>query len=449
MAEARLDQLKIVFAVINQTPDDAGWIEIAAIKADHNTQIVPIDDALIQRGREQQQEWETLDECLKRFLGRRQNLYDVRDPVVDRLNFFGREALAAELLATIAAGQPIALFGLRKMGKSSLLQHLRNRTPFPVAHVDLLSGTELSLLYDRILKSLQNSLRVKTTNFVWEPPTLSSRDPSTGFTAIISDLMDKLERSGHLPQLGIFVDEIERIVPRTKNGDIDADAVDRYLAFAGALRGLVQETRRFSILVVGVDPFFNRENRFASQQNPFALFFREQYLEPLSRDDCVQMVRNIGRQMNLFYSAETIAFIAHISGGHPFLARQLCSTAYQIIDHKTGEITLKQMQDAAELFVADPNTEDFLNERGLWGEVTNTGLWPPSQIVENKALLTSLAEVENQSKNALLNSTQTSSTRERERSLFELEQLAVLGQSKRLLRIQFGLFRNWIRRYKL
>ena len=376
-AKAVIDTPKLVFVVIDQTPDESGLIEIGALRAAEGVQVIPLDDAIIQQGRELQKEQEKLREYLLRFIGRR-NLYDVRNPVVDRLNFFGRETRASELLEVLSQGRPLALFGLRKMGKSSLVQHLRENAPFPVAYVDLQAGEELAALYNRILGSWQRSLRVRLPGFDWSPPKISE-EASSSFVTATDELMTRLETSGHSSRLGLFIDEIEVIVPRLQGGPgtISPKELNRYMSFARALRGIVQETDRLSLLMVGVDPQFNRVSRWLGQQNPFYQFLREEYLGPLSREDCVQMVRNIGRQMELDYTDEAAQFIADVSGGHPFLARQLCSATFETMgDEAATKITLNHLHEAAERFIRRPGTADLVNENGLWGEVTDPALWP-------------------------------------------------------------------------
>jgi len=437
-----------LFAIIDQTPTDGGWMAIGALRSDENVQVIPIDDAFMQQARIQQKERDEFEVLLRRFR-RRRDLYNVRDPVADRLNFFGRAARADELLEMLAEGRPVGLFGLRKMGKSSLLQVLGDRAGFPVAHIDLQEGLELAGLYTRTLAAWQRALHVKTPDVRWEPPPLSGGDLADAFTSAVRGLLQQLEAKGLSARLGLFVDEIELLVPgKASNAAVEAAELARYLAFARVLRGLVQATGQLSLLVAGVDARLNRVNRLAGEQNPFYQFFRAEYLEPLSEVDCIQMVRNIGRQMGLVYSDEAVAYVATVSGGHPFLARQLCSATLKLRGETVGsEITLAQLQAAAAQFVRDPDTASHLNEDGLWGEVTNPVLWPSAQIVENQDMLTALARTEAQPETTLLAAAHEVSAREQ--ALFELKQRAVIGRVQELLHIQFGLFRNWIGRYKL
>ncbi|MCP4360463.1 MAG: hypothetical protein GY796_20835 [Chloroflexi bacterium] len=448
------DSIKVIFIVVDETPADNAWMQIGTLRAT-GLQIIPIDDATIQRGREQQNEREILARYLGPFLGRRRDLYDTRHPVADRLNFFGRQVYADELLEVMAEGRPLALFGLRKMGKSSLLQYLRDKTSFPVAYVDLQASIELADLYTQILTSWKHSLRVKLENIVWEPPRLEKSpdtDPrhlATRFTMSVRELMSRIETEGYEPRLGLLIDEIELIVPfQTPDTPISESDLTHYLSFARALRGLVQETGFLSLLVVGVDPTLNRVNRWQGHQNPFYQFFREMYLGALSHDDCIQMVRNIGRQMELAYQDDAVAFVARLSGGHPFLARQLCSAAYQSLGRGgAGEITLSQLQLAANGFINHPNTASLLDEHGLWGFVTDSKLWPLAQIKENQIILTALAQTESLPEPDLLAGASDQSAHKR--SLFELEHRAVLGRFHESVLIQFDLFRNWIKRFQL
>jgi hypothetical protein len=441
---------KVILVIVDRTPTISGWIEIGALRAQYDVQIVPIDDSLIRSGRERQKERETLEIQLRRFLGGRRDLFDIKHPVADRLSFFGREARAAEFLQLLTHGQPIALFGLRKMGKSSLMQFLLNQAVFPVAHVDLQAGVELNDLYQRILASLMRSVRVKAEDLDWQIPQLSG-DASSAFVTVIKDLMKKLDAHGKDPRLGLFIDEIEIISPQAQlsTGVIDLNTLTRYLLFSRTIRGLVQEQApNFSILLTGVDAHINRISRWTGQQNPFYQFFREEYLGPLNRDDCVLMVRSIGSQMGLTIDDNAALLVFDNTGGHPFLARQLCSTAYRLHNDNAGNtIGEKEVQNAVDLFIRDPNTAALLGEGGLWGEITDPHLWSSTQITENTAILISLATNGPQSEKMLL--AKAKDERACEESLFELKQRAILGTLKGNLYIQFGLFQKWIHRYAI
>ncbi len=107
------------------------------------------------------------------------------------------------------------------------------------------------------------------------------------------------------------------------------------------------------------------------------------------------------------------------------------------------------MRSVAERFIREPDTASFLNENGLWGEVTNPELWSVPQLQENIAILTTLAEMEYQREPELL--TNGSDRRAREQSVFDLIKLSILAKEKNTdtLRIHIKLFFYWIRRNQL
>jgi len=432
-----------IFVVVNNTPTDSGWLQIATMRAE-GVQIIPIDDILLFDGQEQGRQQQILEKHLRRFLGRKRDLYNVRDPVADRLNFFGREVLADEVAEDLIKGHPVALFGLRKMGKSSLLKFLRDRLPFPTAYVDLQTGIEPASLYDRILTSWRRSLKVKIRDLDWSPPDWTPEpgrgfDFSTAFVSATHHLLALLEECNLPPRLALLVDEADLIMPYV------TDDPERYLTVARTLRGLTQEDDRFALLVAGVDTSLNRKNRLAGQQNPFYQFFREIYLPSLNREDCIQMIRNIGRQMGLVYSSEAASFVADISGGYPFFARQLCSLAFQHADG-TSTFDLSHLQEMTHRFISEPATSELL--RGLWEEAQDPALWSTAHIIENQTLLKSLAQAEPQAEEKL--ASQAQDRRAFEHALEELKLRAMLSQApKDRFQIRLRLFRIWIRRYAL
>ena len=451
---------KIIFVFIDQTPTESGIIEIGALRS-LGIQFVTITDTVIHGGIEQQKEYIELDNYLSEFLVSGRNLYDVRDPVTDRLSFFGRELYARYLLDLLNQGRPIAIFGLRKMGKSSLLQYLRDNADFPVAYVDLSLGCDLADLFNRILKSWESAVRIKRPGLDWNPPALLSKpvsDPAIEFATATSNLMTLLEAKKYPRQLGLFIDEIELIAPKYSN--VDHASLSRYLTFSRTLRGLVQEKEALALIIVGVDPRIVRINRLEGEQNPFYQLFTEEYLPPLSKNNCIQMIRIIGRQMNLDYVDQSDEFIAEVSGGHPFVARQLCALIVNVLKRDKNDIvqpgapkdteiiTLEKAKSVAERFIRDPNTASIL-EGSLWRELTIPELWPEMQSQENRAILTTLAQVDHQPESVVL--ANGSNQKAREQSVFELKKRSVLynDKLKDLLRIQMILFQNWIRLYQL
>jgi len=450
----------VIVAVVNQALSISGWDEINALRFGNGIHIVPIDDIIIQHGRETNSEQEELEIQLNRSMGR-QDYYDVRDAIVDRRNFFGRHELASELMGILNQNHHLALLGLRKMGKSSFLQYLRDQVPYPVSYIDLQNGCldadgKLSnTLYSRILDGWQSSIKVKLQDFEWVHLELSG-EPSAAFVEATQHLLSHLIQENKTPRLGIFLDEFDLSLPKkssvvsehhaNKEIEFDLDSLKRYLLFARTIRGLIEETKQITLVVAGVDPRFYRTNLWDNNtQNPFYRFFRVEYLGPLTLESCMEMIRNIGKQMNLLYAEDALSFIADASGGHPYLARQLCSLAYKNRDaNPIGEVTLHEMKKAADLFVSHPDYNDSLE--GIWQEATRPLVWSESLQRENKEILLYLAKYRSRSMAEMLANSKNAN--ECEYSIEELRLRHIIAGTNDELIIRFDLFRRWIEKYQ-
>ena len=64
--------------------------------------------------------WETLSAALWR-----RDVFDDSEPVAMPSEFFGREVVVQEVVSKAILGKPTAIFGLRKIGKSSLLRRVQ------------------------------------------------------------------------------------------------------------------------------------------------------------------------------------------------------------------------------------------------------------------------------------------------------------------------------------
>jgi hypothetical protein len=433
-----------IFVIVNENPTDGAWLQIGAVRGDKGVRVMPIDHAILYAGQQKNRHrGELLDYLENLFLGPRRDLYDRQNPISDRLNFFGREKIADCLMEDLARGHAVALFGLRKMGKSSLLNYLRDKLPCPVSLVDLQAGAELGGVYTRILHDWGTRLKVLAPRFEWTPPTFSRGCDSLNlFTSAARELLTRMEKHDLNGQLVLLVDEIELIVPRGRTG------LSRFLSFARAVRGLFQECPgRFGLVIAGVDPTVVRTNRFAGEQNPFYNFFREEYLPPLSSEDCIQMIRNIGVQMGLQYQPDALDFVAETSGGHPYWARKLCSLAFH--ECEGGHpITMDCLRSVAQRFIQEPSTAHLLDENGLWGEISDPYLWPKLQVAANQKILLSLAGADQRRKDEIVGQVLQRSAFNA--SLYELNQRSVLAQSDSdMYWIHLRLFRNWIRNDRL
>ncbi|HEV7398437.1 MAG TPA: FHA domain-containing protein [Pyrinomonadaceae bacterium] len=439
------------FVVVDEPVEDSAWLQIAALRS-IKFDVIPIPVTLVKGNSDSDAtlpQGLVLSSHLERFIGKGTDPYDIRDPVSDVLNFFGREALARTLADRLISGRAVGLFGLRKMGKSSLLNYLKSLIPYPTAKLDLQAGVTPASVFERLLRLWNIDAQARFgIDLGLRKVVLDADNYSAEFNKLSQRALDSLANRSTEARLALFLDEIELVTPPP---DAPREELTLYLSLLRTIRGLVQENGRFSLMVAGVDASINRINRWGREQNPLYQLVQEVYLPPLLTPDCIQMIRNIGQQVELTYSDTAEDFIAQASGGHPFLARQLCSLAYAEQKQRPGEMRLEYLQEAAERFLFDPQYAVYLNHRGLWSESTNVELWGEAQSQINQAILGVLASADGPvPESALIDEPDSYGKRA---ALFSLAQLHIIqsiddpgGGTDRHFVIPFGLFRSWLRR---
>jgi tetratricopeptide (TPR) repeat protein len=436
----------VAFVVTDARPTQGGWAQIGTFPLGKPPfTILPIESLMISEGLTSGREAELLRKEIEKRVSGRYDPYFARTPVADAFSFFGREALVNEVLRSLEDGQPVGIFGLRKMGKSSVLKALNARAEFPVASVNLQTvwSDPLEVLFTRIARSWQKWLSVRY-EMRWEPPAFAPKGAAGTFVDAALNLLGQIEREKGCARLGVLFDEIEVIVPKS---DGAGAPLDRYLTLMRALRGLIDEDNRLSLVVAGLNPSVGRINSWGSEQNPAFNLFDDTYLPPLAADDCTLMVSNIGGQVGLSYHPKSLNEINDLSGGHPFLARQLCSLLYEMRGYKVGEIGPAELPLGIEKYVF---MEDYTTDLdgGLWQDAGKVALWGEDGARENQRLLLRLAAAQ-----APLPEDVVLEGADREvgkTALFNLEQFHFINQpAPGSYAIRFGLLRRWLRNRKL
>jgi tetratricopeptide (TPR) repeat protein len=443
--DARRHKCDYALVIINRQPVTSGWAQINILRAEQGARrfvCLPIDEALIQKGIASKREHATLRYYLDHRLGGSFDPYDVDSPVSGVVSFFGRQRITEELMEDLRHGRRAGLFGIQKMGKSSVLKELQLHATFPVAYVYLTVGESLGRIYKRILEEWATSGRVKYANFTWTAPQFFKEEVSQSeFDAAAKSLLSYLETlDGVVPLLAIFLDEIEHIVPT----EDDEKTLELYIHLMDSLRGLHQETQSLSLLVAGVHPGIARDNYFwGTQKNPMHQVIKEYFLPPLDRDDCANMIRSLGEQINIQYEESALEYILEMSGSHPLLARRICSYARQ--KHTTtGPITVDTITEVLREFVRDPQKNAYLGEHGLWMELGQPHLWSAEVSKANQQILLKLAsDDQGISKDELCADLDQAIATQAFHILKERSIISSPDNSD-YYQITFGLFKSWI-----
>lgn len=317
---------------------------------------------------------QSLQLAFDRWLYRR-DLYAGNRPVVGR-KFYGRGKPLSEIRESVNNGACSGIFGLRKVGKTSILKESQRRLVEAgsiAIYIDLLRvpsdlsncnwiywkiGDELYKAASKLLAGID-----EITNIAWRlcGVFVDYLDVPDGYpvsSALDSDItqlltvLEKMEISPR-PKIIIFFDEIERLIPsETGNGLLGSFELLSYL------RGVNQENENFIVVIAGANAKITEDAHFFKKDNPVFNFFQEIYLPLLEKTECDAMVKELGKGMGINYEVAALDHIFSLSGGHPFITRQLCSFIADQFSNRPIIINKKQIESTIDFYL-DIKSGDF------------------------------------------------------------------------------------------
>jgi tetratricopeptide (TPR) repeat protein len=302
------------------------------------TTIIPIELSMFSKMTTHPGEFRNL---LDQWLFRR-DLYRDNSPVSGNY-FFGRDVQLKKLFANIAEGRHVGIFGLRKVGKTSFLWRVREKsTTDLVAYIDLLGVPPAAKSCDYVFWLLGNEL---AKDFIYKYPDLArkahfrlfgiyrefisviDKPISLLFDSDLNKLRDFLTstESDIPPKIIILIDEVERLLPM---GNASA-GFNGYVDFFSYWRGQAQQHQDLVTVITGANPAIAEQAQWQSIDNPVYKFYQEEFLSPLVYSECAIMAQALGTRMGVNYTKGALRQIYNLTGGHPFIARRLCSRICQ------------------------------------------------------------------------------------------------------------------------
>jgi ligand-binding sensor domain-containing protein/murein DD-endopeptidase MepM/ murein hydrolase activator NlpD/ABC-type cobalamin/Fe3+-siderophores transport system ATPase subunit len=428
---------RLAFVILNVRPTPGARLRLYEIRQSYGLAIVTLDREIFGQVKPNMPASDILSAQIDQSTGR-QNLYAISGPVSDDLGFFGRDTALQQLIDLIDAGQMVGVFGLRKTGKTSLLQRLRGHlaTRRVIASLDM-QGTareEGTLpLYASIVGAFVNHIRQYRPGLARSIPPLHLWPPPRGRTLSIEivrvfadDLRDLYDLIGGDERLLLILDEVDRLLPMASDPGYEG-----YSTFLGQLRAANQGIKVLDVIVAGVDPSINRRDKWGERDNELYKALQEVWMPPMGDQATREMIESIGSQMGFQYEPGALERIVRAGGGQPFLTRQICS---QIVSDLLGRgavtITEEQAREGIEEYVYLPDT--YITE--LWGARLD---------VTQRLLLLHLAQFEKPVPRAELLPAER-----RQAALANLgmlEERTIVGRRDGGYVIGWGILRDWIR----
>jgi len=247
-----------------------------------------------------------------------ENPFFYRGPIRDRRYFFGRTRETHRALQMLRNGQCISTVGPRRIGKTSLLFHLRDSEVQQEHNL----GEEYLFVYIDC-QGLGNLDKTRFYQWLWEETkrALAERGEADGWAESISDFNEfreavmTIKEKGY--KLALLFDEFDTTA---KNPNLDQDLFSD-------LRSLGSPVYTVVYVTASVDSLFDLTYADTSVlSSPFFNIFDEihlGFLRPMEAKDMILGLLRMTEQENLF-TEEDLAFVFEAGGYFPLFFQLAC-----------------------------------------------------------------------------------------------------------------------------
>lgn len=266
--------------------------------------------------------------------------YEDRDPVRGA-QLVGRTAEVSSLRTRVTRGEAVALLGLRKMGKTSIMRAVTDwfdpasamREPSlvpleasPGVAIVVDASTIIDRTVDGVADELRSALR-RRMRAAGEPATEPSAAGLTGLKRAVEALLDA-DRA-----VAIVLDEFDLLF-EGESGEPPAAGISKLFRL---IRGWSQTYQgRVSLMLVGRDPTFLSQPEIEGVTSPLLAWCSPYWIGPLGKDQANELLRKIGRRVGLEVGHATANLALEWTGGHPLLHRQFGSALRGVIRKADG-----------------------------------------------------------------------------------------------------------------
>ena len=359
--------------------------------------------------------------------------YDESRAVEWEVLFYGRKEALERIPPSLLQGQSVAIFGLRKVGKTSLLNRLRralNAQPFVLIDCQIYALVAVDL-FNEILSKLHGELLRLGLKGLPKQEAISNPN---GFREKLLPLYQAWSRHPAAGRIIVAFDELDKYFPERRDAHSE-DQLREFVMLFRMLRGLAQEHRCLSVLAVAYRPDINRHDLLteAVGENPMAHSFQEYFLGFLGREDTATMIRELGRWRSIEWEDAGLDRVFELSGGHPLLARFIASDACEQGSNK--QVTMAKVEE----------TERQIRRtlyRHRLGTYLKESVWGWLRLEERAVLRMIVAGGEAGVRGAQIG-------RAREEARANLEHFGLLAESAAAIHIRGRLLRDWVNEYEV
>jgi hypothetical protein len=274
---------------------------------------------------------------MRKFLYSR-DLFALESPLQKDDYFFGRSHVVQQLLGKYLSGEQSGLFGLRKIGKTSVLYALQ-RTLIHRNGKSLFIDCQSPAVHMKKWYQLLEYIVIEFSKrydlyYFFKSISYNEGNAASRFEKDIGDLYDLLEKQRIL----LIFDEIENISYSVSMNEHWKSGND-FLYFWQTIRSVYQKNPNIlSFVIAGVNPTIVEIPLIQKSDNPIFGMIKSIYLDFFELSDIKHMVSRIGGYMGLQFDEEIFTYLVEDYGGHPFLTRQVCSLINKTIKDKPSKV---------------------------------------------------------------------------------------------------------------
>jgi hypothetical protein len=270
------------------------------------------------------------------------NPFSVTGPVIDDKDFYGRRNDAIEIHRILCAGRIHSIFGLRKTGKTSLVNRVikiaRQEGTLNIGVIDCSKPKFFGLRADNALRALAKVIKTAETrgySNLMDGIKYQKDDIGLVFDQIFSNHQKK--------PLCIVIDEVDYITPMPPTDKANHWSTE-FCQFWREIRFFLQEAQRqgiiISIVVVGVSTKFFNCAVINGEENPVLQFIPETYLAPFVDTAAISMIQDLGKRCGLRLDKDAAELIAKECGHFPYWIRCFCAKLHETISVESRPIQL-------------------------------------------------------------------------------------------------------------
>lgn len=421
-------KVRIYVVYKNQPP---GNTDLQKLRSALQSDIVPLPSPILEQA--------ITDDNCPEVLGNHEELYLARTdpyaeskPVFDPLWFYGRSELLQSLPGVLAQGQYVGIFGLRKVGKTSLINQLRQRfNSIPTVFIDCQAWpAKAESYFVEILQQLHKGLSAQGVKKLAAPP---RKVDAALFRQCFLAYFDGWQKTGRREPFLLMLDEIDKFFP-PRGTSYSKETLSEYMNCFCVLRGLAQTRQCLVVLVVAYRPDVNRHNRlsYSIGENPMFNSFHEVDLGFLSDDDSTVMIKEIGSWKGIIWEHKAAQRVFDYCGGHPFITRLFSSEVCEEGSRK--QIDLARVEEVANVLQKTFHKNEI-------GNYYQEGIWDLLRIEEKNVL----AQVCQNGTDPIPE--QTLFVKEDDKkALSNLERFGLVTNPKQHVHLTSALFRSWWQR---